>query len=288
MNQIQFAKELGVSQGLLSWWLSGKRHPAAPGYVKLAAAAARKDYKLAMRFFEKAGIPPDVLMVVLEAKESQSLAEGGPERSCVLMPLRDLPPGELLHIDRKLVGGRRSALYFVATDSSARIAYKKGDVVLLDPSDCGHSLLSPFWDCRILVEFGPKSFRLSHGQGGLLLGKLRLESRDSLSLSYEAVLGSFDGRYGAIPVPIGAWKSRLLDEHTGELSANDMFRLQKDQEFKRKVLGEQEAALREMRLYDGVTILGKVIAAFDGSEWSSEIAKRMETPEPNEGGDGSR
>lgn len=96
MVQEEFAKELEVTQGVVSDWERGEYDPTAENYVNLAKLAARNALHLvAIRFLEHAGVGDDLLAAVSHlAKESRSRRDAAYQQG--LAEAQSLRPNDAL------------------------------------------------------------------------------------------------------------------------------------------------------------------------------------------------
>jgi transcriptional regulator with XRE-family HTH domain len=253
-TQAEFAKNLGVTQPMISAWEAGEDEPSTQAYLNLGNMAAYPDN---VWFWQQAGLDPQAMFSSAERvlRELRILVKPGD-----VMPLQrfrltaqgreEIEPRLLIPTEH--VPNPLSTICLVLDETNAGFAFSPGDIVVLDTMESGAKDLQPFWDQVILLEFlQPPEERRPGGwrdwRGKFLLGRLRCEESDSGR--YVAVLGPVmkpETPYsGDRLIVIGRW--------TDEGPRSEKPRLRVDR---------LSWAAPKIRLFPGCRILGRVIAWF--------------------------
>ena len=176
MNQVEFARYLGVPQSRVSEYLAGKR-PTAEMCVRLAKLAPYPDN---LWFLEEAGLKRDDILSVAGNIASGQITSPTPGEIVLIAPFegrtgKNGEPLPSIAYPAALLSEPLLTRYFIIDEHSRSYGFDVDDILLLDVSDNGAPDLMPFWEQTVLVELTgsyPSSFK-EEVVGRLFVGENR-------------------------------------------------------------------------------------------------------------------
>lgn len=272
-TQAEFAEMFGGTQPMVAAFEAGRKLPSSADlWIKFAELAGYPD---CYWFYERAGLSQQKSLAAAERMLRDLILElNSPliQDHIVLIPRvrktsdKLVPTGTPVPVAAENIQNPLSTYYLVIDENSAGPMVPSGCSIVLDTSAINAPFLEPFWDKRILVDFGPRGHSEFHSNvygewcHGLCIGKLLhkfIVSAPSLDESdhthhVKAVLAPF--------VISEAGEHRGCKEIIiGRLSAGQVARKPPTDEeratFKAKVHADSRA---KMRLYPELKILGIV------------------------------
>lgn len=155
LTQKQFAELLRVAQPMISAWEAGRELPASADlWIKFGEFAGWPE---CFWFWQRAGLSQKSLLAAAQKTLNEQIRDGtsGLEGKVIPVLPFDGDAGkaqEPLLLSGSLLAGPLSTSYFTVDEKSAGYGLKPSDILFIDASDSGSAHLTPHWDEMILVE----------------------------------------------------------------------------------------------------------------------------------------
>ncbi len=263
MNQVEFARYLGVPQSRVSEWGAGKR-PTAEMCVRLGKLAPYPDN---LWFLDQAGLKQDDILSVARHIMKERNAPAAPGEIVRIPRFRQTlegrePAGPPVALSAQFIRHPLATICLLVDDKSTGIVSAPHGATFLDTSFEGAYDLSALWDRVVMIDYrlGDPSRVSEYGarEHGLYVGRMRLMPPNWAQ--YQPGVSRFLGMSELLlKEPIGSG-SMINYLHVGtykvsvpesELSAENKEQI-------------ESRASGELRLFTGVRVLGKVIGRLTG------------------------
>jgi transcriptional regulator with XRE-family HTH domain len=260
-TQAKFAKNLGVSQGTVSAWESGKDFPSPTSWLALGKMAPASDR---FWFWQKGGM--DLERMVSSADTFLKERKGRPKEAEVARvswiqrnPDGTEHTGSLVALPAEFIPHPASTNCLLLDETYNGGIFSPGEAIVVDASQARLRTVAPFWGRLALVEFNPSpseiAARLPHSWEGRYIGRVahgEVYGGKYRDLVYVARLEIVSDPRGAGNPFLGTWKA--------ELSPRDFEAHQRDDERGREICERyKRRAMKEMEFSADCTVLGEVI-----------------------------
>jgi len=268
LPQVEFAAQLGVAQSRVSAWEKGSEVPSPESLARIGNKAPYPD---CIWFWEKAGIDFRAAMAAATTRLKEQGEEPAPGKTILVPPLKNCENHEKWVPFEKAWGGIYVDARFVSEPgavASCATGIPVERALILDTSKSSSVDLQPFWDQEVLVHVEPGSAGAISfpfpPSPGYHMGILRLLQTQKATTHFVAFLGGAETRqvffevYGIpLEVIVGHWEGepvslRERSEHRDPSQTANEAKGDRD----------REIAFQKIRLFEGCTIVGRVICSF--------------------------
>jgi transcriptional regulator with XRE-family HTH domain len=182
-TQGEFAKKVGVAQGVVSAWERSEYEPSPESYVKLAQLAR---YPESLWFLERAGLSMETMVNIANRVLEERISKAVPDEIIHVPSITASEPSLIL--PTKFVGSSLALKYLKIEPDLAGPILMAGDIVVIDTSNTD---LQSLFGKVVLARFAPRASRLTASwtdswPEGLNVGQIALTEYgpDKFGLTY--------------------------------------------------------------------------------------------------------